>query len=307
MLTIGHIIMFDGSGSSGEALIFLWDFGDGNTSSDEISNHSYSTPGHYTVTLTVTDEQAQSQQATASIVVGTPPTATIISPAEGEQFFVGQILQLKGEATDWGGNQLSSSQLAWEVHYHHGENFHPFLGLTFGNKLDLSPAPEPEDFLSATISYLEIILYATDNRGLTASISRNVHPILALIHIDSEPQGMKVLVDDRPIMTPQHITSWANHELRLEVRDQLPYVFVSWSDGGERSHSKYLLATSQPRITLLATFVKSTTCVDNYSPCSTSLECCSDRCAFGACRNGTPDKERMSNVYGGAAGRVRGG
>ncbi|HEV2951316.1 MAG TPA: PKD domain-containing protein, partial [Actinomycetota bacterium] len=41
--------------SAGEPTVWAWDFGDGTTSSAQNPSHTYSTPGTYTVTLTVTD------------------------------------------------------------------------------------------------------------------------------------------------------------------------------------------------------------------------------------------------------------
>ena len=65
-----------------------------------------------------------------------------------------------------------------------------------GNNVLLSPAPEPEDYLAATNSYLEIIMYATDSAGLVSTTSRNVQPRLVDLCIDSEPQGLEIFVDE---------------------------------------------------------------------------------------------------------------
>jgi PKD repeat protein len=55
---IGKETLFDGSGSSdpdGDALTYLWDFGDGATAEGARVTHAYSKSGKYTVTLTVDD------------------------------------------------------------------------------------------------------------------------------------------------------------------------------------------------------------------------------------------------------------
>ncbi len=41
----------------GEIVSYFWDFGDGNTSTEAIPEHTYAAPGIYTVTLTVTDDE----------------------------------------------------------------------------------------------------------------------------------------------------------------------------------------------------------------------------------------------------------
>ncbi|MES2590047.1 MAG: PKD domain-containing protein [Bacteroidota bacterium] len=59
---VGTSINFTGSGSSGQLpYTYLWDFGDGNSSSNEIINHTYANEGAYTVSLTVTDANGLTQ------------------------------------------------------------------------------------------------------------------------------------------------------------------------------------------------------------------------------------------------------
>lgn len=48
-------VNFDASQSRGNAVSYVWDFGDGNSSTSATPSHTYSTPGNYSVRLTVTD------------------------------------------------------------------------------------------------------------------------------------------------------------------------------------------------------------------------------------------------------------
>ena len=57
--TVNESIRFDASQSrdpDGEIVEYIWDFGDGSTGKGKVVTHSYSTPGNYTVTLTVVDD-----------------------------------------------------------------------------------------------------------------------------------------------------------------------------------------------------------------------------------------------------------
>ncbi|MBQ4811122.1 collagenase [Pseudoalteromonas luteoviolacea] len=57
---VGSDIVFSSQGSSdpeGQALTYLWQFGDGNQSSEANPRHSYNAKGEYTVSLTVSDPQ----------------------------------------------------------------------------------------------------------------------------------------------------------------------------------------------------------------------------------------------------------
>src|SRR5262245_30069524 len=56
----------DTSSSSGAELVeFLWDFGDGTTSRERHPTHTYSTPGKFSVTLSVTDDRGAVGRKTA--------------------------------------------------------------------------------------------------------------------------------------------------------------------------------------------------------------------------------------------------
>ena len=63
------LVYFDCTDSEGRASV-LWDFGDGNTSTDAIAYNSYAESGKYTVTLTVTNASGQSAVATYDVEVG---------------------------------------------------------------------------------------------------------------------------------------------------------------------------------------------------------------------------------------------
>lgn len=237
---IGEVLSFDGSASSdpdGDGLTYMWDFGDGSASALESPQYAYTRNGAFTVTLTVEDTGGLTSQTYIVVSVGTPPKAEMVSPAEGATFSVGEHLILSGYGEDSIGNELNSSQIFWEVRQHHASHFHPFLDKSAGNDIDLYAAPGPEDFMAATNSFLRVIMYAVDSFGVTTEISRDVLPKLVYIDIDSVPQQMNVLVDEFPVETPGTITSWQNHKLHLDVEDQYPFTFASWSDGGLRSHT----------------------------------------------------------------------
>jgi PKD repeat protein len=83
---IGDNVAF-ASGNNNGAAGWTWNFGDGTTASGESISHAWSTPGHYTVTLTVTGGAAQSASASAAVtIVGLPTYAQVLPwiwPANG--------------------------------------------------------------------------------------------------------------------------------------------------------------------------------------------------------------------------------
>jgi hypothetical protein len=164
----------------------------------------------------------------------------------------------------------------------HADHWHPFLDPeTTGNNLQLFPAPEPEDYLAATNSYLEIIMTATDGYGIQSTTTREVYPRIIEMCIDSEPQGLEIYVDEYPIQTPMRITSWINHDLRLRTvsaqeassgESQQTVLFSTWSDSVVTEDREIRL---RPDSTLgvVATFCgeDNTTCVETARAADTVI------------------------------------
>ena len=237
MVDIDQAVFFDGSSSfdeDGDALTFLWNFGDGVTSTEASPEHTYVEFGQYIVKLTVTDALGQTNQVFDTVVCGTAPLATMVFPEETSRFRVGQEILVFGNATDSFGRALNDSQISWEVQQHHAEHFHPFLDKFVGNDFLLDPAPAPEDFSASTNSFLRIFMYATDSFGIESTVVRDIYPKKVFIELVSVPSGLEILVDEFPVTTPFNVTSWENHKLKLNALDQGLYVFESWSIGGDR-------------------------------------------------------------------------
>ena len=69
------LVNFDGFDSfdpDGTIVSYAWNFGDGNNGTGVSTSHTYSTPGTYTATLTVTDNQGATSSTTEQITVTSP-------------------------------------------------------------------------------------------------------------------------------------------------------------------------------------------------------------------------------------------
>ncbi len=65
----GADVDFDASSSTGD--VYQWNFGDGSAGNGQITSHTYTTPGSYTVTLTVTDTQCGTTDTISKIIMVT--------------------------------------------------------------------------------------------------------------------------------------------------------------------------------------------------------------------------------------------
>jgi PKD repeat protein len=87
----GESLTFSGAASAdqdGRIISYAWDFGDGATSNRVEVTHTYSDPGTYKVSLTVTDDGCLTATATQMVQIETPttnrpPVAVIRAPSRG--------------------------------------------------------------------------------------------------------------------------------------------------------------------------------------------------------------------------------
>jgi glucose/arabinose dehydrogenase/PKD repeat protein len=229
----------DASASSdpdGDALTYAWQLGDGQQASGNIVNHTYANAGKYDAVLTVTDAKGASSSQTLRIDVGnTPPTLTLLSPSLESRFGVGEEIILSARAMDAEEGELPAERLSWQVWLRHNDHVHPYVAPTSGSALEL-PMPAPENLAATKTSYLLVYLTATDATGLSARQEYKLEPRLVDVTFNTEPQGLKLEVNNTVITTPITLTSWQGYELRVNAPNQDGATFASWSDGGTASH-----------------------------------------------------------------------
>ncbi len=116
------------SDPEGQALTYLWDFGDGTTSTAVAPSHVFTGDGQgpteYTVRLTVTDSAGATADTTLTVSVdNTPPTGRIVSPREGQEYPMtgDSVVQAVAATTD---AEDANPECEWVVELHHNEHVH---------------------------------------------------------------------------------------------------------------------------------------------------------------------------------------
>ncbi len=255
-------VSFDASASAdpdGDALTYLWDFGDGmgTETTSSATTHTYLTRATYTAVLRVRDARgAVSGPTTVRIDAGnSPPVPVIDAPAAGARFRVGQRLTLRGHATDPQDGAVPASRLSWTVLLHHdNDHTHPLVPPTGGKAVTLK-GPAPEDLPAAKRSYLELRLTATDASGLSTTVSKRLQPRRVALRLRTAPRGLRLRAGGVRLRGPRTITSWAGYRVRLEARPQTArgrrWRFRSWS---HRRTARHTLVTPARDRTYTARF-----------------------------------------------------
>ncbi|MCP3919711.1 MAG: PKD domain-containing protein [bacterium] len=163
-------VRFDGSGSSdpeGGALTFLWQFGNGTSSTHPSPVHTFpsdGSPTSFLVRLTVTDPAGAEHTSPRWIAVdNTPPDVTITSFANGSLYSTVEdtTLPLEAAVSDLE-HPIGDLEYAWQVSRHHAGHFSDTpLDTTPATSATLTPTPCNGEFFAYRVT-----LTVTDPGGL---------------------------------------------------------------------------------------------------------------------------------------------
>ncbi len=120
---VNQDVFFNGSASTATNATYVWDFGDGSRGTGVSATHQYSAPGMYTVLLTVTSENGQSNTSSRTINVSAnlPPTAAIFTfsptqPAVNQDVTFATLTTVSGVRFVWDFGDGSSATGATVTH-----------------------------------------------------------------------------------------------------------------------------------------------------------------------------------------------
>lgn len=260
-------VQFSSDGSSdpdGDSLQFLWNFGDGTTSTEANPSKTYIQKGSYTVELTVSDGENISTATPIIIQVGIPPTIHIGTPSNESTYKAGDTIFYSASATDSAGFDLHDGNFTTEVIFHHGDHIHPFLGPLAGHKsgeFQIPRSGEPD-----VDQWYEIKISVKDANGLTSTESVFIYPEVVNITLHSSSGGFDVLLNGVRHTTPYTFPSVKGYEHILSVPviqtwQGEEYQFHHWNDGGRTQHT---IQTPTENTTYVAFFEKTPFFIGRY-------------------------------------------
>jgi PKD repeat protein len=156
-----QIVLFDAStsksASNNPIASYSWNFGDGVTASGRTATHSYSLPGNYAVTLTITDQYNRSAITTQTLDVGggTAPTASFTTSPSSPR--VGQDVNFNASGSKPAPGRTIRTY-AWDF----GD----------GEQKTTTTAVTTHDYQSA--GTFTVTLIVTDDVGRTALVTNTV-------------------------------------------------------------------------------------------------------------------------------------
>ena len=244
-------VVFSSAGSSdpeGQPLTYSWAFGDGGTSTQANPTHTYQTAGQFTARLTVSDGATSTVSSEVTIRVGNPPTATILTPANGHLFQAGDLITYSGNASDPEDGTLPASAFSWTILFRHDSHVHPSGGPFTNTKTGTLQIPASGHDFQGFTRY-EIVLTVTDSAGLTDSTSVTVSPDKVNLSFNTVPSGLTVEIDGISRQAPFVLDEVKGFQHTINAPAQssggVSYTFGSWSDGGAQSHGIVVPTTNQ--------------------------------------------------------------
>ena len=263
---VGRDVTFTGAASdpAGNSVSYLWNFGDGTTSTQASPVHRYVNGGTYSALLKVTAGGVTVNANPIKIKVGNGPNVTITGPANGFVFAAGRTVVATGTATDATGAALAASKLSWTIVFKHDNHTHPEISNQPGSSVSL-PIPTSGHEFSGSTSFL-ISLTAADASNVFTTTSIEINPTKITVPVTSNIPTNAVLSGITQVL-PFAIETVPGFQNSVEVPAEqcvngVKQRFVRWSDGGARVHTVSAAAGQS----LVATFEPTAMCESKYVP-----------------------------------------
>ncbi len=226
------VVQFNATANDPEGvnLDYLWEFGDGNTSTEEDPSHTYQANGTFSAVLTVSDGTNTTVSPEVPVVVGIAPVVTIEEPVDGITFRAGDQITARATATDDG--PLDDSSFTWTIGFFHDNHVHPVLTDAPGvpcapagsSCITLEVPDTGHDFSGDTSFKFEVT--ATDSgEAVDVTFDTDIPGFTGSVLLDQLPLDVPIVIDTvidfiHTVEAPAVVTSGG-----------MTYEFLQWNTG----------------------------------------------------------------------------
>ncbi len=231
------------------------DISDATASTYTIASTKPTDAGNYRVIIKNAVGSVTSSSASLTVTAfNNPPVAVINTPAANALYRGGQTISFSGEATDAEDGPLPASAFSWSVDFHHDTHTHDGPPVATGAKSGSFTIPTSGE-VSANVFY-RLFVTVKDSKGLTHTVSRDIHPYTSTITLATQPAGLKITMDGQPFTAPHSETSVEGIERSIgpvanQTLNGKTYVFEKWMHGGAANQT---IATPQNNTTYTAVY-----------------------------------------------------
>lgn len=226
----------------GQELAYLWDFGDGGTSTEKHPLHVYEKVGTFTATLTVKENSAPFASSSRRVTIRTgvtPPKAHIDAPSEGFTYKIGDTIEFSGRASFKDQSSNPEVSLSWAIIQHHNDHTH----------LEREVTGARGSFVAeehADNTWYEVCLSASAGEGQADQICREIFPQRSAQSFTSEPVGAKIAYAEEQIeVLAPHIAHPIVGSRRTLIAAPIhaDRSFIGWSDGVREAQRSFEVTT----------------------------------------------------------------
>lgn len=243
------VVNFSGAGSSdpeGEALVYVWDFGDGTsplqTSEPQVS-HTYASDGDYLATLYVLDPQGGKsavQKVEIEVYSGAMPSIVyeISGDSQRQHYRGGDTVRFRVEREGGTTGLDATTPYRWSIKLHHNQHVHFVITESVGDEVVLEI---PDDSHAADVSlWYEAELIMRTAEGQDVRVTKALLPDVVAMDIRSSPPGAQMVWNGAPQDNTRPIDAVVGQRFTIEAPEVLYYgttknLFSHWeitSDGG---------------------------------------------------------------------------
>jgi hypothetical protein len=185
-----------------------------------------------------------------SDVVSAPPSpppsqenqapVPVIDSSLDEVLFIGdKAFDFRGAATDPEDGALSSDRLSWRVELHRGLDTVIVQDNAVGEAGFYAPLVTDIASVAAAPAtpdvFYRVILRATDSKGATAEVYKDVQPKVVPVNLLTLPGNLKLKLNGNEVTTPAtfHLVQGSRHEIAgvTQEAEGSTYLFDSWMSG----------------------------------------------------------------------------